>query len=232
MVYSKIYCESEFLHDVQLAKIYPDSKTFVDKKLKYDESEILSKYAAFKSSLNGRSPTADELKQFIDEYMEDGDELEVWIPMDFTTSPSIATRVADPQYRRWAYDLNDVWKTLARRMKDDVKTNPDRYSLLWVPNGFCIPGGRFRELYYWDTYWIVKGLLLCDMIQTAKGVIDNIVYLVNKYGFMPNGSRVYYLNRYCCYSTDYSFRLHTSCAFLSSIISGISTDSTVDIGFI
>lgn len=64
-----------------------------------------------------------------------------------------------------------------------------------VPNGFCIPGGRFRELYYWDTYWIVNGLLLCDMKQTARGVIENIMSMVNRFGFMPNGNRVYYLNR-------------------------------------
>lgn len=68
-------------------------------------------------------------------------------------------------------------------------------SFLQVPNGFCIPGGRFRELYYWDTYWIVNGLLLCDMKQTARGIIENIISMVNRFGFMPNGNRVYYLNR-------------------------------------
>ena len=41
-------------------------------------------------------------------------------------------------------------------MKDEVKTEPDRFSLLYVPNQFIIPGGRFREFYYWDAYWIVK----------------------------------------------------------------------------
>ncbi|XP_025414011.1 trehalase-like isoform X2 [Sipha flava] len=69
------------------------------------------------------------------------------------------------------------------------------YSTIWVPNGFIMPGGRFGELYYWDTYWIIKGLLLCDMKETAKGIINNIVYLVDKFGFMPNGGRIYYVNR-------------------------------------
>lgn len=40
---------------------------------------------------------------------------------------------------------------------------------------FVIPGGRFRELYYWDTYWIIKGLLLCDMHRTAKGTVRLVV---------------------------------------------------------
>lgn len=60
---------------------------------------------------------------------------------------------------------------------------------------FVIPGGRFRELYYWDTYWIISGLLLCDMQKTARGIIENFIYIVKKNGFIPNGSRKYYLQR-------------------------------------
>lgn len=195
MIYSQIYCESEFLHDIQLAKVYPDSKTFVDKKLKYTESDIISKYSKLKKQNNDQVPSKSQLTNFIDENLEDGDELEDWTPPDFTDNPSIGNRIRDPNYKQWAYGLNHVWKTLARKVKDDVRQHPDKYSLIWVPNGFVIPGGRFRELYYWDTYWIVNGLILCDMKATAKGVIDNIISLVQKFGFMPNGARVYYLNR-------------------------------------
>jgi len=80
-------------------------------------------------------------------------------------------------------------------VKKEVKDNPELYSLIFVPNGFIIPGGRFKELYYWDTYWIVKGLLLSDMHETTKGVIENLLWLVQKLGLIPNGSRVYYEQR-------------------------------------
>lgn len=50
-------------------------------------------------------------------------------------------------------------------------------------------------MYYWDSYWIIRGLLLCDMYQTAKGMIENMLWLVRIYGHMPNGSRKYYLQR-------------------------------------
>lgn len=183
------------MHDVQLARIYPDSKTFVDKKLKCTESEILTDYKTLKDTHNGKVPPMNELIKFIDEHLEDGDELEVWNPPDFTENPSIANRIRNQDYKQWALGLNQTWKTLARKIKDDVKIHPDQYSLIWVPNGFFIPGGRFRELYYWDTYWIVNGLMLCDMKATARGVIDNIISLVNQFGFMPNGGRSYYLNR-------------------------------------
>lgn len=50
-------------------------------------------------------------------------------------------------------------------------------------------------MYYWDSYWVIRGLLLCDMYDTARGIIENMVYLVKQYGHMPNGNRKYYLQR-------------------------------------
>jgi len=165
------------------------------KKLRFTESEILAKYNRMKLYYNNSVPPSAEVLKFVGDNFEDGDELVSWIPTDLTENPSIVDRIEDKNYKQWAKALNSEWKSLARKIKDDVRVHPDKYSLLWVPNGFIIPGGTFKELYYWDTYWIVNGLLLCDMRTTARGIIENIVYLVNKFGFMPNGSRVYYLNR-------------------------------------
>lgn len=58
-----------------------------------------------------------------------------------------------------------------------------------------VPGGRFQECYYWDTYWIIKGLLACEMLDTAFSLIENFILVIQKYGFIPNGFRQYYLNR-------------------------------------
>jgi alpha,alpha-trehalase len=58
-----------------------------------------------------------------------------------------------------------------------------------------VPGGRFREGYYWDTFWIVKGLIATGMLDTAENTVRNFFLLINKYGFVPNGFRKYYLNR-------------------------------------
>lgn len=58
-----------------------------------------------------------------------------------------------------------------------------------------MPGGRFQESYYWDTYWIVIGLITCDLLDTAEGLIENFIMSIEKYGFIPNGCREYYLNR-------------------------------------
>jgi hypothetical protein len=58
-----------------------------------------------------------------------------------------------------------------------------------------VPGGRFEESYYWDSYWIIRGLLICDMTETAWGVISNLLEDVTNFGFVPNGGRIYYLDR-------------------------------------
>lgn len=58
-----------------------------------------------------------------------------------------------------------------------------------------MPGGRFRESYYWDSYWIVLGLIATDMLDTAQNIIDNFAMIIAKYGFIPNGLRQYFLSR-------------------------------------
>jgi alpha,alpha-trehalase len=80
-------------------------------------------------------------------------------------------------------------------MKDDVRKNPERYSLIHSAHPFIAPGGRFREFYYWDTYWIIKGLLASQMYNSTKSVIMNLADMIQRFGFVPNGGRVYYLQR-------------------------------------
>jgi len=164
-------------------------------KLKFSEDEVLIKYEKLRQKYGGMTPPNDEIKEFVLENFENGDELEEWVPTDFNPHPSLVNRVADPLFKQWVLDLNNVFLNLSRKVKPDVKVNPGQYSLLYVPNGFVIPGGRFRELYYWDTYWIINGLLLCDMVTTARGVIENFFHLVRTYNIIPNGSRKYYLQR-------------------------------------
>lgn len=93
--YSKIYCDSELLHDVELAHIYPDSKTFVDKRMKFSEPYILSKYEELKAKNEGKPPSKEELVDFVSEHFEDGDELEKWDPPDFKPETTLMAKVSD-----------------------------------------------------------------------------------------------------------------------------------------
>ncbi|OUC44428.1 alpha,alpha-trehalase [Trichinella nativa] len=81
------------------------------------------------------------------------------------------------------------------QVTDQVKTEPNRFTFISVPHPFIIPGGRFREFYYWDTYWILKGLLASEMYETARNMILNFAKIIDQFGFVPNGGRIYYKNR-------------------------------------
>jgi hypothetical protein len=61
----------------------------------------------------------------------------------------------------------------------------------------CPAGDRFRECYYWDSYWSLRGLLACGLLQPAAQLVDNLLHLLAAHGFVPNGARSYYLNRRC-----------------------------------
>ena len=49
-----------------------------------------------------------------------------------------------------------------------VKENPELFTMLYVPNSFVVPGARFREVYYWDSYWVIKGLLVSQLNEIAE----------------------------------------------------------------
>ncbi|EFX63003.1 hypothetical protein DAPPUDRAFT_308726 [Daphnia pulex] len=141
-------------------------------------------------------PTNEELQAFVDSNFEaEGLEFQNWDPSDWISDPPFLSQINNSEFRNWGNRLHEGWKSLGRQIKDDVRDNPDLYSIVYVPNPFIVPGGRFRESYYWDSYWIVKGLLISQMNQTVRGMLDNFVQMVDMYGLIPNGGRIYYQQR-------------------------------------
>ena len=67
--------------------------------------------------------------------------------------------------------------------------------LLYLPWPYVVPGGRFNEMYGWDSYFIVLGLLRDGEIELARGMVDNFVYEIEHYGHILNANRSYYLTR-------------------------------------
>lgn len=70
-----------------------------------------------------------------------------------------------------------------------------RSSLIPMPKPVLVPGGRFVEGYYWDTYWIIRGLCVAGKTSDALDMLDNFFSAVDRFGFIPNGCRQYYLDR-------------------------------------
>lgn len=91
-------------------------------------------------------------------------------------------------------------KNLILKIKNDVeltkRTNlTDQGTLIGLPYEYTVPSKKekFQEMYYWDTYFTNLGLISLGKIELAKGNVDNLLYLTNRFGYVPNGSRLYFL---------------------------------------
>ena len=76
---------------------------------------------------------------------------------------------------------------------DTSKIQP--HGLLYLENKFVVPGGRFNEMYGWDSYFIIRGLLQAGRVELARGMVDNFFFEIEHYGAMLNANRTYYLTR-------------------------------------
>ena len=187
-----VYCGGKLLAAVQTARLWADSKTFVDMPMVIDPAETLSAYAV---AFGDEAPSREALAEFVGRFFAAaGSDTLPHTPADWQLAPAgLAAVSPNATLREWALGMNAIWPLLGRRIIPSVQTYPQRHTLLWQPHPMIIPGGRFLESYYWDTSWIVDGLLACGMARTAEGAVLNLVHLSDTWGFVPNGGRVYYV---------------------------------------
>lgn len=91
-----------------------------------------------------------------------------------------------------------IEKYISENFPKTIRYNTeDNDTLIGLPYRYTVPcaSDMFQEMYYWDTYFTNVGLLADGNIGLAKNNADNMLFLIEKYGFMPNGNRTYYLNR-------------------------------------
>ena len=164
------YYNSDFYHAAQMAHLYPDSKTFADATPRLPLNELLASYETLKDE-----PDFD-LKNFIETNFD--------IPQAFQAD-FISDRSKTVQEH-----IVDLWDELTRS-PDNIKAHS---SLIALPGEYIVPGGRFREIYYWDSFFTIKGLKLSHPTLAEK-MVDNFAYLIDTIGFIPNGNRQYYMSR-------------------------------------
>lgn len=173
----KIY--GELFHQVQMGKIFPDGKTFVDCIPKRSPKDIMYDYGLRKG------PQMD-LKKFVEENFE----------LPHTPQLNYVTKEKDV-----VMHIKNLWGVL-RREPDITPASPamggvgrEGTSLLPLPYPYIVPGGRFREIYYWDSYFTMLGLKESGEATMIENMVKNFAYLINTYGHIPNGNRTYYLSR-------------------------------------
>lgn len=140
------------------------------------------------------------LNNFLDENFADaGGEL-IAVPEDqLTTDPVFLNRINDTVIQEFTKKVIDIWPDLTRQYSPSSSSNCTSCPNSFIPvnHTFVVAGGRFREPYYWDSYWVIEGLLRTggSFTEISKNIIENFLDFVEDYGFVPNAARIYYLNR-------------------------------------
>lgn len=158
--------------DVQAQQVFPDGKTFADLIPKKRARAIFEEYKIAQTD-----PSFD-MREFVSRHFYDLSQKDV--PKE--PLPKIIGETVSERITR-------LWDALERR-------NLKNYgSLLAVPYPYVVPGGRFTELFYWDSYFIMLGLAADGQWDRVESIVKNIAYTIRTYGYMPSANRSYLLSR-------------------------------------
>ena len=155
--------------EIQLNKVLGDNKTFVDAVPKFAPKVILNKYASEKNK------SSFDLKNFVTRNFT----LPISAPVEITKGLPLKEH------------LEQLWGVLTRNADKKQAYS----SLLPLPYMYVVPGGRFREIYYWDSYFTMQGLAVSNRYDLIEDMLNNFKYLIDVYGHIPNGNRSYYISR-------------------------------------
>jgi alpha,alpha-trehalase len=156
---------------VESGGIFADSKVFPDAQPRAAPDLILEQFREL------RPDTPTSLKAFVAAHFI--------LPLQADAAPS------PPGEAPIAQHIDRLWDELTR-----TTTSVPRYSsLLALPSPYVVPGGRFREMYYWDSYFTMLGLKQSGRNDLVQGMVRNFAYLIDTFGHVPNGTRTYYISR-------------------------------------
>ncbi len=155
---------------VQTRRLFPDGKTFTDMEPRSSPAEIMAAWRA--RPLDGNA----DILAFVTTHFAPPASPEVDAPMPTA-------------------DVGDYIAALWDSLVVTPQAHGPHSSALPLPYPYVIPGGRFREIYYWDSYFTMLGLAIDGRDLLVDQMIDNFVSLIERYGHIPNGTRSYFLSR-------------------------------------
>jgi alpha,alpha-trehalase len=156
---------------VQSGRVFPDDKAFVDAVATREPRDIVASYQS--------------------ERRQPGFDLNAFVAREFTVpAPPVSDFRTRPGEDVRSH-IDRLWPVLTRAPAPQVEYS----SRLPLPHRYVVPGGRFAEMYYWDSYFTMLGLQASGQRQLVRQMCDNFAFLVERYGHIPNGNRSYYLSR-------------------------------------
>ncbi|MFC3812969.1 alpha,alpha-trehalase TreF [Lacihabitans lacunae] len=161
----------DFFKEIQLSGYFADSKTFPDLEPKKSIGKIVD--------------------VFFDQKENENFSLPLFLNENFYIPENNATSYTSDESLKPEDHLHQLWKHLSL----EVKKGKSNTTYISMPHGFVVPGGRFQEVYYWDSYFTMLGLIVSKKFQKVEDMIANFGFLIDTYGFIPNGNRTYFLSR-------------------------------------
>lgn len=155
---------------VQTSGVFDDSKTFVDCVPIGDPEQILRAYRRCRH--------------------DDGFDLAAFVAEHFDEPVEAHSRFVPHVGDDLATHIDRLWDPLTHTAQPRTLG-----SLIDVPRPYPVPGGRFRELYYWDSYFSMLGLATSGRHEAIRDALACFASLIERYGHVPNGNRTYYLSR-------------------------------------
>ncbi len=157
---------------IQTQRAYPDGKTFVDALPTAPPAEIVAAYEHL------RTQPGFDLKAFAGQY--------------FVPPAAAGGNYHSDVKAGIRAHLDTLWTVLSRPAQGSAQPYS---SLLPLPRPYVVPGGRFREMYYWDSYFTMLGLREAGRTALVRDMVADFASLIDRYGHIPNGTRTYYLTR-------------------------------------
>lgn len=161
----------ELFTDLHHAQLFADGKTISDAVLKAAPAEVLSLYREEKN--------------------KEGFNLMSFYQAHFSKAPERENNYQSDTSQPVEKHIEKLWDVLTRLPEES-----ENYStLIPLPHKYVVPGGRFNEIYYWDSYFTMLGLQVSGRVDMIESMVDNFTHLINTIGFIPNGNRSYFLGR-------------------------------------
>ena len=166
-----IQTQGPLFEAVQQSELFPDSKTFVDTEPTDEPDKIMERYQKSKDS------DSFDLHNFIQTWFSLPEDKVI---LDIEEQPDMESHI------------RQLWNILEQSPDKAVS---EYSTLIPLPHPYIVPGGRFREIYYWDSYFTAEGLAVSGKLDIVKNMALNFAHLIDQIGHVPNGNRTYYVSR-------------------------------------
>jgi len=176
----KILCQGDVIAEVTKRQLFNRSKDFTDMALKIPAYQILDAYKKLPSNRTDET-VINFLNKYFEPHASDFDDC------TFSNLPNLPPSdfyegIIDPLLRSFAKSVHKTWPVFCGRIKDEVYEAPNRHTLLPLKHATMVmPDDVSRELYYWDSYFILKGLLTSGLQNEAIHLVENFVDLIHRY---------------------------------------------------